>query len=207
MSRIQQVAVNFTASGQFGPWIKLDWFEPPFDLSILVSEDQGGTNPLTLQYIIDDAGPGMERQVMVTQTTTTITVTDAGPPLPIASGGGLGHGLAAGDFYYLHSTTNIGNGSIDGLYTVATAPTATTLTLTTAISQSLPAQYATGVGGKLITAGAGGDKIIGANGAGIVARTALNMTSPIWALRLASTGTFVAAAVARLVTIQGGASS
>lgn len=214
MARIQQVAALITAAaatiglpGTVTPWLKHDYYETPFDLSLLVTQDGAGANTLAIDYILDDPSTAMQHQALISQATTVITVQESGPPLPVAQGGNLGHGLAVGDYVYLQGSPG---GIIDGVYSVATVTNATTYTLTVSVSQTIAAFLGNVQTGKVITAAAptatGGDNIIGAKGAGITTRAAIPVTSPIVASRLRCT-TFAANAVARYVAIQGGVSS
>jgi hypothetical protein len=202
--RIQQVAANITAAvagavfaGAVTPWIRLDAYTVPFNVSLLVSQDGAGGNTLAIDYVVDDMSNGRNHQVLVNQTTTTITVTDNG--FPWTYGAGLGHGLAVGDMVVLQGT----QAGVDGVYSVATVPSASTYTLTTTVSQTLVNVQCNANTGKALTAGGTGDKIIGASGAGITVRTALPVNAPVTAVRLRCT-TFAAGAVARLVAIEGG---
>jgi len=214
VSRIQQVAANITAAaatiglpGTVTPWLKFDYYEPPFNLSLLVSQDLAGANTLAIDYVLDDPSTAMEHQALISQATTVITVQESGPQIPVSQGGNLGHGLAIGDFVYLHESPG---GIIDGVYSVATVTNATTYTLTSSLNQTLAGFLGKVATGKVITAAAptatGGDNIIGAKGAGITARAAIPVSNPIVAARLRCT-TFAAPAVARLVAVQGSTSS
>lgn len=210
MARIQQVAASITAAaaaigvpGTVTPWLKLDYYEEPFNLSLLISQDNAGANTLAIDYILDDNSSAMSHQALISQATTVITVQESGPPIPVSQGGSLGHGLAVNDFVQINGSPG---GVIDGIYSVATVTNATTYTLTGAVSQTIAAFIGLVQTGKSVTAGAAGDKIIGASGAGITARTALQVLSPIVAARLRCT-TFTAGAVARLLAVQGGESS
>lgn len=210
MARIQQVAANITAAaasigvpGTVTPWIKHDYYETPFDLSLLITQDNAGANTLAIDYVLGDNSSAMSHQALISQSTTVITVQESGPPIPVAQGGNLGHGLAIGDFVQIQGSPG---GVIDGVYSVATVVSATSYTLTSSVSQTLVAFLANVQTGQVVTAGSTGDKIIGASGAGITARTALPVTAPIIASRLRCT-TFSAGAVARLIAVQGGVSS
>jgi hypothetical protein len=210
MARIQQVAALITAAaatigvpGTITPWLKHDYYETPFDLSLLISQDTSGVNTLVIDYVLDDSSSAMQHQALISQANIVITVQDSGPPLPISQGGGLGHGLAIGDFVQISGSPG---GTIDGVYSVATVTSTTSYTLTSSVSQTLAAFLGNVQTGKVITAGAVGDKIVGANGAGVVVRTSLSITSPIVASRLRCTA-FSANAVARYVAVQGGVSS
>lgn len=205
--RIQQVAANITAAsapgaalvaGSFTPWIRLDYYTSPANIGLLLSQDGAGANPLTIDYVLDDFTNGQNHPVSITQTTTTITVTDNGYPWPY--GGGLGHGLAIGDAVVLMGT----QAGVDGIYSVATVPSTSTYTLSPAtVSQTLPLTQCTANVGKAVTGGSTGDKLTGIAAAGVIVRTALVINAPITAVRIRSIPTFVGAAVARLVTIQG----
>lgn len=210
MARIQQVAALITAAaatigipGTVTPWLKHDYYETPFDLSLLITQDGAGANTLAIDYILDDPSTAMAHQALISQATTVITVVESGPPIPVAQGGNLGHGLEIGDYVYLQGSPG---GIIDGVYSVATIVSTTSYTLTASASQTLAAFLGNVQTGKVVTAGATGDKIVGASGAGITVRTALPVTAPIVASRLRCT-TFAANAVARYVAVQGGVSS
>lgn len=201
--RIQQVAASLTAAvsggvfaGAITPWLRFDYYTVPFNLALLVSQDNGGANTLALDYVVDDISNGAAHPVSLTQATTVITVTDWGPQ--IAYGAGLGHGLAVGDLVTLSGTQS----GIDGTYSVASVTSASVYTLTAAGSQTLALTQAQVITGKAITAGSTGDKIIGSSGAGITTRTGLPVSTPILAARLRCT-TFSASATARLVSVQG----
>lgn len=202
MANIQQVANNFTATGQFGNWLKFDWYEHPFDLSLLISTDGGVANPLGINYVLDDGSNAMRHQVLFSQTTTVITVTDNGPPIPVQYGGNLGHGLAVNDFVELE-----GPPGVAGVYNVATIVSGTQYTVTSAVSQTIAAQITQAQTGKCVATTSAGDHIIGTTNvpaAGVTVRTAFGVTAPIWAAQLITVGTFIGAAVSRLVSIQGG---
>lgn len=210
MARIQQVAANITAAaatigipGTVTPWLKHDYYETPSNIALLITQDGAGANTFAIDYVLDDPSSAMVHQAFISQTTTVITVQESGPPLPVAQGGNLGHGLAIGDYVYLQGSPA---GIIDGVYSVATVTNATTYTLTGAASQTIAGFLGNVQTGKVITAGAAGDKIIGATGAGITVRTSLVVNAPIVASRLRCT-TFAAGAVARYVAIQGGVAS
>lgn len=203
--RVQQVAAQITAVGQGTPWLFFDFYETPLNLSLLVSQDNGADSTLAVQYILDAAGNDGARAVSLSQSGTTITVVDSGPPLPTTSGGGLGHGLAAGDYVAVDAPP-----SIKGLYSVTSVTNATTYTLTAGTSQTLPAQLVSVRTGRVITAGAfasTGDGIIGADGAGITVRSSLVVNAPIFAARLLCTTVGGTTGVARLTSMQGGVSS
>lgn len=118
--------VTLAAVGQT-QWLPIDYIQLAFGLTVAVTFDTVGALTYTVQHTIDDLSPAAYRlAASVSQTTTVITVTDNGPQ-------GLGHGLVAGDYAQLQGT---GFANIDGPYTVATAPTISTYTLTSAVSQT-----------------------------------------------------------------------
>ena len=197
--KVQQVAFNFTAANQVSPWLALDYWEHPFNAGLLVSLDTGFAGDLSIQYILDAFLNDTLRQVVVSQAANTITVQDSGPPLPVPFGGGLGHGLAVGDYVQL---TNTPGGAADEGYAVASVPSAVSYTLTSAVSQTLNG-ISSARAGRIMTAGAAGDKLIGASGASIAARLALALNAPVWGVRLLAT-TVTTAGVCRLVSMQGG---
>lgn len=197
MASIRQVAANFAAPGAVSPWIQLETWQAPFNATILVSLDSGAALTLSLAYVADDNGPAQDHPVVVSQATTVITVQDSGPNIPPQDGGGLGHGLAVGDFVQL-----LDQPSTQGTYSVATVPTVQSYTLTSLTSQTLASHMAHAYTGKVLVAGSTGDKIIGATGAGITARTAIALNSPVKALQLQATVT-TTPGVARLTVIYG----
>lgn len=199
-ARIQKTAANITAAvsgsvfaGAITPWLYMDYYTA-LATSLLVSQDNGGGNTLAIDYVLDDIQS--YRGVYLSQATTVITVTDYGPQL--RDGPGLGHGLAVGDLYILAGTQSAG---LDGTYTVASVTSATVLTLTAAVSQTVtgPLQCQA-KSGMAITAGATGESIIGAGGATLTTRATVKVASPLVAARLRCT-TFSAAAIARLTAV------
>ena len=198
--RIQQAVSNFTASAQVGPWLRFDYYETPFNLTLLVSLGTGASMTLGIDYIADDFGVDGQRQVFITQATTTITVNDSGPTLPSAFGGGLGHGLAVGDAVDLTGTPG---GSVDGIYSVASVTSDLIYTLTYGVSQTLAGANATVSSGRILQ-GTATDKVIPL--APVTARTSVVALGPICAARLHVTA-FTTGGHCALVGIQGGVSS
>ncbi len=199
---IGQVVSNFTASGQVGPWLKLDYYETPFDLGLLIAYGTGLAATLAIDYVLDDFSQAAQRQVYASQTTTVITVTDSGPILPASAGGGLGHCLAIGDAVELTGTPS---GQADGIYSVTSITSATVYTLTSLVSQSWASNAVVASGRVLQGAAAGGvDGVI--KTAPVTARTSINVTCPIYAARLHVTA-FTSGGLAALVAMQGSVSS
>lgn len=187
MSRIQQTALNVTAANLFSGWLRHDHYEAPFNVSLGVYFGSGLNATIAVQFIIDDVD--LLRQVSISQATTVITVVDAGP----AFGGAAapaGHGLAVGDFVQLTGTPG---GSVDGGYNVATVVSATSYTLTAAVSQTLPQLVANVGTGRVFTH---------ATLTGLTARANGNYAFPVWGSRLTSTA-FTAGGFAFLVAMQG----
>ncbi|HEY6018965.1 MAG TPA: hypothetical protein VIY48_03455 [Candidatus Paceibacterota bacterium] len=108
------------------PWARVNAFQKNFKVGLSVTLWQGGNLTYTVQHTFSNLQPEQFHPVSISQTLTTITVTDSGV-------NGLGHGLVAGDYVKLQSTGDL---TIDGEYTVATTPSDTTYTLTSAVSQS-----------------------------------------------------------------------
>jgi hypothetical protein len=108
------------------PILNLDYIQMAFGVGIGVyfSED-AATITWSILTTFDDFGPDNFQPVSLSQTTTVITVTDAGLP---ARGG-----VVVGDVVIIQGS---GQANVDGQYAVATAPTPTTYTLTSAVSQS-----------------------------------------------------------------------
>jgi hypothetical protein len=191
--RIQEVAFNFTAANQFSEWIRHDYYQSPFCVSLGVFFDEALAATLSVQYALDDSSEGGTRPVAVSQSTTVITVTDYGKqvitglnPSALAT---LGHGLAVGDWVSLFGT---GLG-IDGEYDVASVTDAHTYTLTSAVSQSGNAQAQVKSARVLLH-----DSLVG-----ITARASGNYAYPVYMSRLFCTA-FTSAGVGRLVAMQGG---
>lgn len=195
--RIQRILSNFTANGQVGLWMRHDQYETPFDLTLGVEFGSGLAGTLAIDYAVGNFGPDWMYQVFITQATTVITVQDNGPPPP--AGSGVGHGLAVGDIVNLQGTPG---GSVDGIYTVATVPSASTYTLTAGISQTIVGANCQAASALLFTSAASGL----VNVAPFTARTAVQVTAPIFASRLHVTA-FTTGGIATLVGIQGGVSS
>jgi hypothetical protein len=195
MRGVPQIAMN--ASGN-SIWIPLDTYQTPpaITLAVLFSEDAALTGA-SVQYVPDDIGPGAPpRSILFSQTTTVITVTDSGPVLKSAFGAGdktFGHGLLTGDWYKIFGT---GLAGVDAEYSVASTPTPNSLTLTSALSQSLGSQQATAIGGRVFTH---------ATLTGLTARATGNFLFPVKAARLSVTG--LTAGTVFLEVLQGGLSS
>lgn len=116
--------------------IALAYNQPTFNVGVgvLLSSDAAALT-YSVQFTADDFGPDAFSLVTLSQTTTVITVTD--PSLPLRGG------VAVGDIVQLRNT---GFANIDGVYTVTTAPSPTTYTVTSGTSQSavagFPSQHA-----------------------------------------------------------------
>jgi hypothetical protein len=192
--RIQTVAVSFTAANQYSPWVKHDYYQDPFDVSLAVFFDTALEATLAVQYVLDDQSQTSQRPVTWSQTTTTITVTDYGPttinggPSNAGWGGPFGHGLLAGDMVQLAGT----QAGIDGLYNVASVTNAHTYTLTTTVSQ-------TSGGQGLVTSGR---VLTHSTLTALSARASGQYSAPVWMSRLTSTA-LTAAGVGFLVSMQG----
>lgn len=96
-------------------------------VGILLSED-ATAGASTVQFTLDPLDQDWYQPVTITQATTVITVND--PNLP-AKGG-----IAVGDVGRIQGTGVVG---IDGEWPVATAPTPTSYTLTSTVSQAVAA--------------------------------------------------------------------
>lgn len=191
--RIQEVAFDFTAANQFSEWIRHDYYQSPFCVSLGVFFDLALSATLSVQYALDDVTEGSSRPVAISQSTTVITVTDYGKPVVTGLNPSVpaakGHGLTVGDWVELYGT-QVG---IDGEYAVATVPTASTYTLTATVSQTAKAQ-ATIKSARVLP-----HDIL----TGLTARAAGNYAYPCYASRLLCTA-FTTAGYARLVAMQGG---
>jgi hypothetical protein len=200
--RVQELAVNFTVAGN-SPWVKLDYYPCPTNVSILFSEDSGAAVAANLGYIIGDPSSSMAHLVSLSQTTNTITVKDAGPPLGVGFGPNLGHGLAAGDFVEL----DLPGGTAGFSVTTVTDPF--TYTLTSPTSQSLPQQNVMARTAPVVVVGTT-DPIFAANPAipagGMVARTVLTVRFPVYAVQLQAV-TVTTPGVCRLFVMQSGQKS
>jgi hypothetical protein len=108
--------------------LPLDYIQLAFGVAAggILSEDN---NAITYSYylVFDDCGPDSIQDCFVAQSTTTITITDA----KLATRGGV----VAADVVRLISADT----TIAGWYVVASTPSATTYTLTSATSQTVAA--------------------------------------------------------------------
>lgn len=193
-SRIQTVAANFTATTVVSPWIKHDYRQTPFNLSLAVYFDVLLAATLAVQLVVDDQSNTSERPVAVVQSaSTTATVTDYGPdtingaPSNQAWGGPFGHGLLSGDVVFLAGT----QAGIDGAYAV-TVVDQHTYTITTLVNQTIAVQ-ARATTGRVFTH---------PSLTALVARATGNYGSPVWMSRLVCTA-HTTTGVGYLVAIQG----
>ena len=191
--RIQEVAFHFTAANQFSEWIRHDYYQNPFCVSLALFLDSTLSATFNVQYALDDVTEGSTRQVSFSQTTNTITVTDWGKPvltgLNPAGFAANGHGLSVGDWVLLSGT----QAGIDGEYDVTSVTSAFVYTLTSTISQS-----AKGVANAKSARVLVHDILTG-----LTARAASGYIYPVYASRLFATA-FTAGGYGRLVAIQGG---
>lgn len=208
--RIQQIAFNFTTGTQYSPWIRHDYYQDPFDVSLSFYLGSGLAGTFAVQYALDDMTMTAQRtssgrDVMLSQTTTVISVTDPGPLINIGSVnaagalvqalGAAGHGLAVGDYVQLMGTPN--QGQLDGGYSVASVVSANSYTLTSALSQTLPLTAVKAITGRVQTH---------ATMTGMTARTSGNYIAPVFASRLLCSA-FTSGGYGFLVAMQGGMSS
>lgn len=202
MARIQTVAANFTAVGQVSPWLKHDYYQDPFDVSLGVYFGSGLAATLAVQFILDDMSQASKRQVLLSQALTVITIQDSGPQI-LTSGttpagavstalAAPGHGLAANDFLQLMES-----GQFDGGWNITAVASAQQYTLTSLLSQTVAAQLVSAVSGRVQTH---------ATLTGLVARANGNYIAPVFASRLICTA-FTSGGVGYLTAIQGGESS
>jgi hypothetical protein len=118
------VSVTQGAAGA-SAWIPLDIQQRPFVVALAASLDYLGNLTYTVQYSPDS--PWRTQYVTISITGTTATMT-----FPAA------HGLVVGDSV---TVLNSGDTHIDGVYAVASVPSATTLTYTvsgTTLTNALP---------------------------------------------------------------------
>jgi hypothetical protein len=195
MRGVPQIAMNTNGNSI---WIPLDTYQTPpaITLAVLFSEDAVLTGA-SVQYTPDDIGPGAPpRSILFSQTTTVITVTDSGPVLKSAFGVAdktFGHGLLTADWYKVWGT---GLSSVDGEYSIASTPTAQSLTVTSPASQSLPSQSVNAVGARVFPH---------ATLVNLTARAVGNFNFPVKAVRLVISG--ITAGTVFLEVLQGGMSS
>lgn len=186
------VQVALGANGN-SVWVPHDPWQTPFCLTLAGFVSAGASLTWAVQYTCDDIYA--YRDISISQTTTVITVTDPGPPVQTSFGVAAatqGHGLSVNDWYKIEGS---GLPNVDGEYAVATVPTATTLTLASAFSQSV-AGAAKGSGARVFPH------------ATLVAQTGRatgNYAFPAKASRLTVSG--FASGVAFLEFLQGGMSS
>src|SRR6266852_1012941 len=127
-------------ANSFSPWFSLDYTQTAFAVGLVFSISSGAVLTATAQLTDDDITQN-SHFITATQATTVITVTDTGFTPAQGNVNALGgHGLSVGDWVKLTNTANqpIITG-MDGEYTVATVPSATTYTLTLAVSQTATA--------------------------------------------------------------------
>jgi len=169
-------------ANSFGPWIPLDYLQTAFAVGLVFSISSGATLTGTVQFTDDDITQD-GHYVTASQTTTVITVTDTGPTFVQGYGpAGFvspGHGLSVGDWVKLESSNlqpNLTTATMDGEYAVATVPSATTYTLTSATSQSATAgPFTTAKTARVVNH---------ATLAALAARTAGSQKDPCMAIRL-----------------------
>jgi hypothetical protein len=196
-SRIQQVAVAVSAVGSVSPWLKHDYFQDPFNVTLAVFLDSVINATLSVQFAADDQSQTAERPVTISQSgTTTATVTDYGPstinggPANAAWGGPFGHGLLTGDVVFVvGSQAGIDSPFIGYPVTVTGA---NTYTFVAPVSQTGTFQ-ARVTSARVLT-----HSVL----TGLTARAVSNYNAPVWMSRLICTA-FTAAGKAFLVAMQG----
>jgi hypothetical protein len=196
--RIGQVAAAITAIGSVTPWIKHDYYQTPFNVSLAAFYDSVLAASLEVQTVYDDQSQTSERAVTVVQAgSTTATITDYGPNTingGLAAsgtwGGPFGHGLQTGDVVFLVGTQNGADSGFGG-YTV-TVTGVNTYTVTTLVSQTSTVQARVTSARVIVPTG----------GAAFTARTVVSLTSPAWMSRLYCTA-FTTGGKAYLVATQG----
>lgn len=166
--RPQYVSLNAVGNT---PWVPVSHLQWAFGVGIAVTFSTGAALTYTVQHTYDPIDDSQLRDISASQTTTVITVTgDLGPPGSSPPGLSLGHGLIVGDDYIIRGTVGM-----DGEYTVATVPSATSVTLTDPVSQSIAAQAGKAKSYRIF------------NNATLAAQTArgsTNYTTPVTAVRL-----------------------
>lgn len=202
MARIQTVAESFSAVNQATPWIKHDYYQDPFCVSLAFYPGSGLAGTFAVQYILDDMSQAAKRQVLLSQSTTVITIADGGQQIlvgGVTAAGALntslqspGHGLAVADYVELAES-----GQFDGGWPVVTVPDAQHYTFTSLLSQTVAAYIVSARSGRVQPH---------ATMTGMTARTSGNYAFPVWASRLVCTA-FTSAGVGYLVAMQGGESS
>jgi hypothetical protein len=199
-SRIQQVAAAITAIGSVTPWIKHDYYQCPFDVTLAAYWDSVLAATLSVQCVYDDQSETSERTVTVVQAgSTTATITDYGPSSinggTANQGGGLpfGHGLITGDVVFLKGTQNGADSPPQTGYAV-TVTGANTYTVVTSVSQT-----------STVVARVTSARILPAPTAltAITARAQASLLAPCWMSRLICTA-FTTGGKAFLVALQGG---
>lgn len=197
-ARIQTVAVSVTAVGAVSPWIKHDYYQTPFNVTLAAYFDSVLAATMEVQYAADDQSETSERQVTVSQAaSTTATVTDYGPytingaPANAAWGGPFGHGLLTGDQVWLNGTQA---GIDSGLQSYSVTVTGVnTYTVVTPVNQTV-----TNIGARVKSARVFSHPALSA----LVARASSNYASPVWMSRLHCTA-LTTPGKAFLVTTQG----
>lgn len=199
-SRIQQVACSIAAVGSVSPWIKHDYYQCPFDVSLAAYWDSVLAATLSVQCVYDDQSETSERIVQVVQAaSTTATITDYGPlsinggPSNQSGGGPFGHGLSTGDVVFLKGTQNGADSPVQFGY-VVTVTGVNTYTVVTPVSQTSNVQA------RVTSA-----RVLPAPAAltAITARAQASLLAPVWMSRLICTA-FTTPGKAYLVALQGG---
>lgn len=185
-----------TAENQFSQWIKHDYFQSPFDVSLSVFYGTGLEATLEVQFIADDMSGSSSRPVRISRAATTITVVDNGPPLAYSPG--LGHGLLEGDWVVISGSQN---GTLDGGYAVASVTNATTYTLTSGTSGTVGSQIASLVSGRVFPHAT--LKSLSARAQDGYGSAPFGNNGPVWASRLYCTA-YTDSGAAFLVASQGG---
>lgn len=199
-ARIQQVAANITAVGSVSPWIKHDYYQTPFNLSLSVYFDSVIAATLAVQYATDDQSETSERPVLFSQAaSTTATITDYGPqtingsPSNQSWGGPFGHGLLVGDQVWLEGS-QVGVDSGLNSYSVATVVDQNHYTVTVPVNQTV-----TNISARVKSARVFTHPALAA----LTARASSNYAYPVWMSRLICTVFPGTAGKAYLVCIQG----
>lgn len=198
-SRIPQVAAAITAVGSVTPWLKHDYLQTPFNLSLSVYFDSALAATLAVQYVADDQSNTAERPVMLAQAaSTTATITDYGPqdinggPSNALWGGPFGHGLLTGDVIFL-AGTQCGVDSLPQIGYTVTVTSPTTYTVVTPVNQTV-----SGIQARVTSARVFTHQALQA----LAARANSNIAYPAWMSRIICTA-FTTPGKAFLVALQG----
>lgn len=161
------VKVSLTAVG-VSPWVPLDYVARPFNVGLFasLSEDASAAATYSLEYTPDNPNPSRGTRnpfVSLTRSGTTATLTWANP-----------HNLVTGDAAKVY---NSGDPNLDGDVSVASTPSATSITYAVANTGATAGSVYTEAIALRVFA-------LPAAVTAATTRQSLDLTTPCWAVRL-----------------------